>query len=259
MIAPNLVLSAVPASLRTPLLDSFGEITKNYTEQRWEPSELNGGKFCECAYTVINGYLTDSYATAPSKPSNMVQACNALEQIPPNPTRVGDRSFRIQIPRMILPLYEIRNNRGVGHAGGDVNPNFMDAIAVLSMSSWILAELVRVFHSVSTADAQKTVDALVERKHPLVWKTDDVRRVLDPEMPAKDQVLLLLNSEAGWINEDQLLRWVEYSGLNMFQRRVLIPLHDDRLIEYDMENSRIKISPRGVKDVEDRILKEWVA
>jgi hypothetical protein len=257
MITPALVLAAVPANLRTPLLESFAEISKNYAEQRWEPSALNGGKFCECVYTIIQGYLTGAYAAAPSKPTNMVHACNALEQIPPSPGRVGDRSFRIQIPRMILPLYEIRNNRGVGHAGGDVNPNFMDATAVLSMASWILAELVRVYHSVSTTDAQRTVDALVERRHPLVWKADDIRRVLDPKMPAKDQTLLLLYSEQNWVDENSLLSWVEYSGLNMFQRRVLVPLHKERFIEHDEKNSRVKISPRGVKEVEDRILKKW--
>ena len=71
----------------------------------------------------------------------------------------ADRSPRIQIPRMIAALYEIRNHRGVGHAGGDVNPNQMDATAVLYISKWLMAELVRILHGLTTDEASEIVEA----------------------------------------------------------------------------------------------------
>ena len=43
---------------------------------------------------------------------------------------------------MIVALYEIRNDRGVGHTGGDVDPNHMDASMVLAGAKWLVAELV---------------------------------------------------------------------------------------------------------------------
>jgi hypothetical protein len=60
------------------------------------------------------------------------------------------------------------------------------------MASWVMAELVRVFHQVSLLEAQATVNALVERKHPIVWQQGDLRRVLDPNLSKGDQSLLLL-------------------------------------------------------------------
>ena len=54
------------------------------------------------------------------------------------------------------------NNRSVGHIGGDVDPNHMDAVAVLSMANWIMGELVRVYHALNVAEAQQLVDALAE-------------------------------------------------------------------------------------------------
>ena len=99
----------------------------------------------------------------------MVSACRALENQPAAPSRVGDRSLRILIPRMLVALYEIRSNRGVGHAGGDVEPNFMDATAVQAMARWVVAELIRIFHQASTDDAQAAVDAIVERNLTPVW------------------------------------------------------------------------------------------
>src|SRR3990172_5140682 len=138
MIDPAHLLASLPAGLRAPLLESYKEIGANYMEHRWEPSELNGGKFCEAVYTIIEGQLKGSSAAKPSKPADMVKACRTLETIPEDTMRVGDRSLRILIPRVLQPLYEIRNNRGVGHIGGEVDPNFMDATAVYSMASWIL-------------------------------------------------------------------------------------------------------------------------
>jgi hypothetical protein len=158
---------------------------------------------------------------------------------------------------MLPALYEIRNNRGVGHVGGDVDPNFLDATAVYGMASWALAELVRVFHNVSTREAQQTVDALIERKVPLIWELDDlnVKRVLAPSMSNRDQTLVLLTRSLGWISDKELLTWVEYSDLTMYRKRVLGPLHKARLIEFDRQNARARISPLGTKDVEDRILR----
>ncbi|MDD5586179.1 MAG: hypothetical protein PHY92_04380 [Alphaproteobacteria bacterium] len=255
MTKHTLVLAGIPAGLRTPLLHCYQEIVANYLEHRWEPSELNGGKFCEIVYTVIKGFLEGKFSAEPSKPKNMRDACRSLEEIPANLQRLGDRSLRILIPRMLPALYEIRNNRGVGHVGGDVNPNYLDATAVYGIASWMLAELIRIFHSVSTKEAQETVDALIERKLPLIWEIEGVKRVLDPSIGNSDQVLLLANRMTSWVSVRNLFDWVEYSSLSMFRKRIIVPLHEKRLIEFDRNEDRIKISPTGVREVEHRILK----
>jgi hypothetical protein len=254
MLDPAKVLAVIPEGLRNALFQSYGEIGRNYVEHRWEPAELNGGKFCEVVYTIANGYLTSAYPAKPSKPANMVTACRALETLHPDTNRVGDRCMRILIPRLLLPLYEIRNNRGVGHVGGDVDPNFLDATAVYGMASWLMAELIRIFHNVSTKEAQQAVDALVERKHPLIWEVEGHKRVLAPSMDKGDQALLLLYSEPTWVDEKDLLAWVEYSNLTLFRHRIPEPLHKGRFIEYDTKQRRASISPLGVAEVERRIL-----
>jgi len=255
MLDPSKVLTNVPVGLRTPLLQSYQEIATNFAEHRWEPAELNGGKFCEIVYSIVKGNIDGRYPTAPSKPRDMVLACRALEATPAVVGRVGDRSLRVLIPRVLPSLYEIRNNRGVGHTGGDVDPNFMDATAVYGMASWTLAELIRIFHGLSTKEAQETVDALVERKIGLVWEVDQIRRVLDPDMNKDDQTLVLLYSRPSWVPEKDLLNWVEYSNLTLFRNNILRALHKQRLIEYDVQQRRARISPLGSKRVDQEILK----
>ena|SRR2546422_1549725 len=255
MVDPSKVLAAIPAALRDPLFQSYQEIVTNFAEHRWEPSELNGGKFCEVVYTIINGVIAGSFPSRPSKPRDMLLACRALEGTSAQSSRVGDRSLRILIPRVLPALYEIRNNRGVGHVGGDVDPNFMDATAVYGMASWTLAELIRIFHGISTKEAQETADALVERKIGLVWEVEQIKRVLDPDMKKDDQTLVLLYSKPSWVAEQDLFSWVEYSNANMFRKNILRVLHERRLIEYDPQQHRARISPLGSKQVEQQILK----
>src|SRR5258706_1972309 len=177
------LLAGIPSGLRDPLLDSYNSNVKNFRENRWEPSELNGGKFCEVVYTILRGHVEGSFPSAPSKPGNMVDACKALEHAD---SSLFPRSIRIQIPRMLVALYEIRNNRGVGHVGGDVVPNHMDAVAVLYIAKWILGELIRLFHNLTTSEAAAAVDLLVERTVPIIWEINGKRRILNVAFEARD-------------------------------------------------------------------------
>jgi hypothetical protein len=256
MIDPVRALAGLPAGLRAELIDSYRNITRNFIERRWEPSELNGGKFAEVVFTIVEGAIAAAFPTKAKKPARMVDACRALEGKPAT-ALPSDRSLRVHIPRALVFLYDIRNQRGVGHVGGDVDPNAMDASAVVAMASWVMAELVRIFHNVSTQEAQDTVEALVERKTPMIWEVEPggIKRVLDANMGARDQVLMFLHHSGGWVSAADLQKWVEYKNPTNFRDIVLGALHKARLVEFDADADGAKISPRGAEDVEARLLK----
>lgn len=235
-------LTAIPDGLREPLLAEYQSIVQNYAERRWSPSELSGGKFCEIVYTILDGHAKGSYAARPSKPSDFVGACRKLEQN----TRVP-RSFQILIPRLLPALFEVRNNRGVGHAGGDVDPNHMDATFVLTNCNWVMAELVRVYHGLSTKAAQELVDTLVERRIPLIWEGEYVRRVLDPTMKLKPQVLVLLATSSGKVATSDLIEWIGYENRSYFLK-LLREMHSERFIELSEDEAQALILPPGSKE-----------
>jgi hypothetical protein len=240
MLQPQDALSTIPAGLRDPLIAEFKDLVQNYLERKWGPAELSGGRFCEVVYTILEGHAKGKYANAPAKPNDFVGACRRFE----SNTHVP-RSFQILIPRLLPGLYEIRNNRNVGHVGGDVSPDVMDASAVISIASWVMAELVRVYHNVSTAEAQGFVDSLAERRLPLVWKSGDLRRVLDPQMTLKDQTLILLASASGSrVGVDDLIRWTDYHNRGYFLR-LIRQLHKARFLEFHAATNKVEMLPPG--------------
>lgn len=249
MTSLNTVLSSVPDGLRKPLLEEYNSIVQNYLERRWTSSELSGGKFCEIVFSILDGYAKANYLATPFKPSNFVDACKRLENNGHVP-----RSFQILIPRMLPSLYEIRNNRNVGHVGGDVDSNHMDSFAVVSMSGWILGELIRVFHNVSIAEAQKIVDFVTDRKIPLVWESGGMKRILNPSLSLKDQMILLIGSQSIKTKTKDLDTWIESKDKKYFLK-TLRQLHKLRLINLSNQETEVEILPPGTQYMEKIITK----
>lgn len=242
-------LAGIPDCLRMPLLKEYGSIIQNYSEHRWSPSELSGGRFCEIVYSILDGQARQAYPPKPEKPSDFVGSCRKLEQNTHVP-----RSFQILIPRLLPAIYEVRNNRGVGHVGGDVNPNHMDATFVVTSCNWIMAELVRVYHNISIDEAQTIVDNLVERRIPLIWEGGDMRRVLDPTLKLRQQILLLLSTSSQEVDATDLLSWTGYRDRRYFSK-LLRDMHTKRLIELSANGSRVHILPPGSKEAAEIVSK----
>jgi len=252
MITAAQALSAIPSGLRDPLISEYQSIVQNFLEHRWLPSELSGGRFSEIVYTILDGHAKQSYAAGPAKPSKFVDSCKKLEN---NTQSHVPRSFQILIPRILPALYEIRNNRNVGHVGGDVDPNHMDSVAVLSLCNWVMAELVRVFHGLTVAEAQKVVDVLAEVRIPVIWSDGNIKRVLRPELKLHEQLLLLTAASVPDVSSKELVAWIEHDNTK-YVMRTIRSLHSKRLLEFTESTDRVKILPPGTKFVMDLLRKK---
>ena len=153
---------------------------------------------------------------------------------------------------MLVGLYDVRNRRGVGHVGGDVNANHMDAAFLLHSCQWVMAELVRIFHDTDVEAATAVVDALVDRTLPIVWQVGELRRLLDTTMAIQDASLLLLYSSPGGSTDYRAGRDLEKRPDNL--RTVLKRMHANRLIEFKSVGDTAQISPMGIKYVEEQLL-----
>jgi hypothetical protein len=251
--APPVTFDVIFPSFPRPILKkleiSYNEIMRNFREGKFEPSELNGAKFCEVVFRILEWYTSGNYTAFGTRIQNFGQSVRKFESL-----SAFNDSIRFQIPKILNALYEIRNKRGVGHVGGDIDPNFMDSTFVVSSCDWIMAELVRIFHGVSIQQAREIVQSLITKKIPLIWEIGGKKRVLNPGLPYRTKALVLLYGEyPASIPESILCQWIEYSNPAVFRRDIVIPMHKAKLVEYDSDRKTITLSPIGVDFVEKNV------
>ena len=153
-------------------------------------------------------------------------------------------------PPVLAALYELRNNRAIGHVSGDVSPNHMDAELYLRGMKWVMGEFVRNYSNLPLDDARAVVEAVTARTFHIVWSSGDVRRVLEPAKSAAQKVLIVLYAEAKPVSVARLQTWVEYKNGTDFKRKVLRELHRKALIHYDEKAATAQILPPGQTYVE---------
>ncbi|THD36156.1 MAG: hypothetical protein E7773_09530 [Sphingomonas sp.] len=241
-------LSDIPPGLRSPLLSEFGQLLSEYGAGDWEKVGLKAGKLCEIIYSILKGLTSGSYPSAPAKPQNMVTACTALESA----GQSFSRAVRIQIPRIIIATYELRNNRAIGHVSGDINPNHMDAEFFMRSCKWMIAELIRVYTSSDTASALALVETVTEKILPVVWDNEGRKKVLNPDLSTKDKTLVLAYASPEGATAREICSWSNYANLSRFRSSVLKGLSDDALIDFNSTTDVVNLSPTGNRYVESK-------
>lgn len=251
-IFPNL-----PDELRERLEQHYHKIKQSYIQGRYESSELNGGKFCEIVFRILEWHINEgNYTALGTSVRNLPQK---LINLGNNANTSFNDSVRFHIPQISSALYPIRNKRGVAHHAGGIDPNYMDATFVVSCADWIMAELVRLFHNVSLDEAQKIVESLVTKQIPVIWQIGDHKRVISPldrKLSAREKVLLLLyNEHPTIVTSADLLIWIEYDPKNRsrFRSSILGGLHKEDLIHFDAKTDEVHLSLVGIRYVEKNL------
>jgi len=239
-------LKPLPDGLKDPLIDEFEHALAEYRASDWEKVGLKAGKFCEIAFCICAGQAAGTFPASATKPANFQKSCLDLEQH----HKTQGRSLCIQVPRILLGLYELRNNRAIGHVSKEISPNHMDAEYFLRGMKWVMAEFVRQVSQLPLDDSHALVEAVTARTFHIVWSSGDVRRILEPAKTAGQRVLILLYAEARSVAVAQLQTWVEYKNTTDFERKVLKDLHKKALIHFDAAVGTAEILPPGQTLVE---------
>ncbi|MEE9457553.1 MAG: hypothetical protein V3W11_10440 [bacterium] len=245
----------LPPALVGRLFEHYTEIKNNYFLGKYEPSELNAGKFVEVVYRIIESQL-NADGSFSALGTHVVDIVGKLRGFENTPRTAGTEPLRRHIPRVLITITEIRNNRGVGHTPGTINPNYLDSTFVVAAADWVVADIIREFCGFPIEEAQRVIDSLITRKTPLIFELNGIRRILKPEMECKNKVLILLMEfEGEWVSLTDLLAWTEYKNITNF-KVILKQMHGKKYIEYDEPNNRVLIFPPGVQQAE-KILSKY--
>jgi len=235
------------ATLVGELLDAHDEVKRNFFLGGLRLSEVEGGRFCEAAFRLLEQITTGSFLPLGVQ-IDTDRLINKLRGL-----AVGSHpdSIRLHIPRALRLVYDIRNSRDAAHLADGIDPNLQDATIVVGVVDWVLAEFIRLYHNVPADEAHRIVDDIVARRAPIIQDFGGALRVLNPNLGASDHCLVLLyhRGRAG-ATLDELSAWVK-PRMRANLRRTLRRL-DEEMDLIHLDRATYKITRRGELDVEDR-------
>ena len=231
------------------LLEHYKKLKQKFFLGQYEPSQLKCAKFAEVVMRILE-YITKKSYTPFDKSLSLDELAKELEQFPKD--KFPD-SLRIHIPRILRAIYDIRSKRGVAHIG-EINPNFMDATFVVSACDWIMAEFIRLYHTDDSNEAQKTIDSIVERKVPIIEEFGYELRILTPDLPVADKILLILyKKHPDYVSTSDLKSWIKTKSPSHITT-VLRQLDAD--VRIHRKGNENIVTRRGIKYVEENLPKE---
>jgi len=151
------------------MLNHFQASVSEYRVGNWEDSIAKMGKMVEAALKALCKQA--GVPVGAGKDFKVDGAINGLGAVAKGTVH---ETIRLTVPRACRFIYDIASNRGGRHDAHEVDPNEMDATALVSTGAWVVAEMVRYSQkgSLEPAEAEQMVTALTERRSPVVERVD---------------------------------------------------------------------------------------
>ena len=160
-------LSGIQVKYRSKITAAYLDLKKNHLEARIDAAGLAAGKFCEAVLRHLQSVVAGTSTPFNRRIPNFADACRKLIT---SPAGNASESERIVIPRALVFAYTMRNERGIGHVGGDVDANRIDLAVLSAVADWVVCELIRLYHGLSLEEAQDLVDGISIRRLPTIWE-----------------------------------------------------------------------------------------
>ncbi len=237
-------LKNLPEDIVGELEIEFQKLHQQYFLGKWEPSQLDGGRFAEHVFRIIE-YKQNQTFTPIGITISRLNIFNSASQDTNLP-----ESIRFHILKLADLILDFRNKRNVAHPG-TINVNEMDSTFVVQASNWIVAELIRLETQMSTDEAQEEIKKIIERKVPIIEEIGGRLKCLNPKLEAKEKAMVFCYQKyPGKVTLTELVDWMEYSNKGVLRKQLLELNKDGRL---DFRDDTAQLTKRGLLWVEKNI------
>ncbi len=239
------LVASYNATVVDELLAAYVEAKGNYYLGRLRLSEVEGGRFCEAAFRLLEERTTGTFTPL----GTSLRTDGIIRTLANLSSGSQPDSIRLHIPRALRVVYDIRNNRDAAHLADGIDPNLQDSSLVIGILDWVLAEFVRLHHNVPANEAHDIIDGIVSRRAPVVQEFGTFLKVLKTTLQVSDRIRVLLyqrGSQGATLAE--LNTWV-HPRMRSNLKATLRRLEDDHAhIHFDQ--SRYFITRAGIRHVE---------
>jgi hypothetical protein len=244
----KILASKIPPVLVDDILTSYEKILKEFVSLNYEGTLKEGGIFVEHIRRVLF-YLKENKVEneAPRNFENYMKDLRDDKNL--------SESLRIIIPRMTLPLYDLRSKRkDVVHVKENI-ASYMDAYFCVTACSWIIAELVREFYKEGLQGEQKIIKIirnLMSEKIPIV-EFHNGEIFVNAKVSCPDEILVILYYSSNGLEKSEILNRLKHVRKKNTVNWALSSLVNGRYII--KRDKRYYISSRGKQRVMELITK----
>jgi hypothetical protein len=168
------------------LFDAYEELVAKHRGGDLEGALTKAGRFVEHALRLIEGKRT---GTVPTEIKSVAVTVRALE----NDTALPE-PLRLLIPRALYGMiYNIRSKRDAVHVK-EIDPRHIDVAMAVSAASWVIAELLRLYHASDEEVVGQRMLALTRTSIPFIESQDGETFVNRKVKPAIELLLLLAHA-----------------------------------------------------------------
>jgi hypothetical protein len=240
----------VDPSFASAIVDSYVEMQQRFFAGDWQPAELDGGRLCEAVSRAL--YQLDSGVVTHGELPGVL--CDWLEDFNKKRTHNladGDRRHFCKAIRMV---YKFRSDRGPVHISPEYTANEMDSILMLHAGKWMFAEFLRLAWNKDRKIIAETIADLIQLEHPLIHEVDGTPLILDHNVSAPEEVLLLLNHADGHkLQKDELTRQAK-NNTDSSVSVAISRLMKSNEIRANGTPGEVSITPKGQKRVIEKII-----
>ncbi|WP_026733286.1 hypothetical protein [Fischerella sp. PCC 9605] len=237
----------VDPNLAHAVVECYVEMQQRFLAGDWQPTELDGGRFCEaisrCLLQMDTGKV--DHTKLPGKVREDLLDKNGHH-------RLGYKD-RYHIAKVIEVVYKFRSDRGAVHISTEYTANYMDSMLVLHASKWIFAEFLRLAWNQDRQVVAEVIAQIVQLEHSIIHELDGKPLVLIKDISAIDEVLLLL-----FHADNNRLSRTELREQAANQKPQTVSVAISRLIRIKdirpIGTNEVALTPNGQKRIIEQIL-----
>jgi hypothetical protein len=170
------------------ILNAYEGLIQKHRALDAEAALTRAGKFVEHVFRALEFIRT---GTAPAEIKSPAQTAKQLENGVSLPEPI-----RILIPRIALAMvYDLRSKRGAVHVK-EIDPRGIDVDLSAKAASWIIAELMRLYHVDDENAVRLEMTALTRATFPLLESIDG-EDFVSKKVPPRVEIQLLLGRQGG--------------------------------------------------------------
>lgn len=170
------------------ILNAYEGLIQKHRGLDAEAALTRAGKFVEHIFRALEFIRT---GTAPAEIKSPAVTAKQLESDTTLP-----ESVRMLIPRIALAMiYDVRSKRGAAHVK-EIDPRGIDVDLAAKAASWIIAELIRLYHVDDESEVRLEMTALTRATFPLLESIDG-EDFVSKKVPPRVEIQLLLGRKGG--------------------------------------------------------------